>query len=639
MYEIRRSGWFLLAQWAAWAMGCGPAATVDPGPLDEAADVTLDDVADETLEAPLVQAGGPILIVKNRLTPQFGAYYAEILKSEGVSSFDTLELNELGDLARYQVLLLAETPLTAAQAQRLVAWVEAGGRLVAMRPAAALLPLLGLGPATRTQAEGFIRADAAKWGVYAGPLQVHGVADLHPALAGTSVVATFSTGAPAITMRTNVGAGKGTAVAYMYDLARSVVYTRQGNPARVDGPRLNNSFPRSSELFAPDYLDTASFGVAHADEQQRLLVNLLYAVNNDRTPLPRLWYLPGGRKVAVVMTGDDHNANGSVELFERLKAASPAGCETATWTCPRATSWIYSNVAALKGGGAGRYVAQGFEVGPHVAMTRDGPCATWSSDADLLTRFRARRSEFTSDYGIAPGSTTRSHCFVWMGWDTHARVARQAGVRLDENYTPYALRGTLGRLGHLNGSAMPMKFASSAGATLDVYQLVSDMDYEYFPSGTTKAAMRQAIGGLLARSTGPNEFWGFLGTHYDYSGGAEALFRDGLLEEVAARSGAGQRHIPLISAKQLLSWLDLRDGSTFQSTRFNGTMLTFSLVLKAGVPNPGLEAMVPQRANGRTLAAIRRNGAAVPVKRVETIRTVPYAFFDAAGGSYQVDYR
>ena len=40
--------------------------------------------------------------------------------------------------------------------------------------------------------------------------------------------------------------------------------------------------------------------VPQADEQQRLLANLITEMNRDKAPLPRFWYLPRGEKAAVV---------------------------------------------------------------------------------------------------------------------------------------------------------------------------------------------------------------------------------------------------------------------------------------------------------------------------------------------------
>ena len=81
--------------------------------------------------------------------------------------------------------------------------------------------------------------------------------------------------------------------------------------------------------------------IPQADEQQRLLVNLILEMNQDRKPLPRFWYLPRGLKAAVVMTGDDHANGGTAGRFDQFLAESPAGCTVANWECMRGTSYIY----------------------------------------------------------------------------------------------------------------------------------------------------------------------------------------------------------------------------------------------------------------------------------------------------------
>ena len=81
--------------------------------------------------------------------------------------------------------------------------------------------------------------------------------------------------------------------------------------------------------------------IPQADEQQRLLANLVTQMSLDRMPLPRLWYLPRGAKAAVVMTGDDHDRGGTPDHFDYFKAQSPAGCSVADWGCVRATSYVY----------------------------------------------------------------------------------------------------------------------------------------------------------------------------------------------------------------------------------------------------------------------------------------------------------
>ena len=64
-------------------------------------------------------------------------------------------------------------------------------------------------------------------------IQFHGTADRYT-LNGASTIATLystattATSNPAVTLRS---VGTGQAAAFTYDLAKSVVYTRQGNPA------------------------------------------------------------------------------------------------------------------------------------------------------------------------------------------------------------------------------------------------------------------------------------------------------------------------------------------------------------------------------------------------------------------------
>ena len=112
----------------------------------------------------------------------------------------------------------------------------------------------------------------------------------------------------------SVGSSGGQAAAFTFDLARSVVYTRQGNPAWAgqerDGvaghPPRRHVLRRQGGDVQPDWLDTSKIAIPQADEQQRLLVNLITLMERDKLPLPHFWYLPRGKKAVVVMSGDDH---------------------------------------------------------------------------------------------------------------------------------------------------------------------------------------------------------------------------------------------------------------------------------------------------------------------------------------------
>src|SRR2546423_5137824 len=149
-------------------------------------------------------------------------------------------------------------------------------------------------------------------------MQFHGSAELSRT-SGASTSATLysdavtSTTYPAVTVN-SFGAGQ--AAAFTYDLARSVIYTRQGNPAWSGEARDGQSLIRSDDLFFGaasfdpqlDWVDLTKVAIPQADEQQRLLANLILQMNAAKKPLPRFWYFPSGFEAVVVMTGDDHGS-------------------------------------------------------------------------------------------------------------------------------------------------------------------------------------------------------------------------------------------------------------------------------------------------------------------------------------------
>ena len=101
----------------------------------------------------------------------------------------------------------------------------------------------------------------------------------------------------------------------------------------------------------PDWVDPDRFDVPQADEQQRLLANLITQMNLDKAPLPRFWYLPRGKKAASSSPATTTPSAGRRPYFDRLKTASPAGCSVADWECVRATSYAYPDTPMTHGPG------------------------------------------------------------------------------------------------------------------------------------------------------------------------------------------------------------------------------------------------------------------------------------------------
>jgi hypothetical protein len=570
--------------------------------------------------------GGPILVIADPADP-FGRYYAEILTAEGLNAFDVRDVGQVSDatLSAYSVAIVAPTALTGSQAASLSAWVGSGGNLIAMRPGAPLAGLLGLGSDSGDLDDGYVRIDTASGpgaGITGDTMQFHGRADRWT-LAGATKVAdlygnpTSATPHPAVTLR-SVGTAGGQAAAFTYDLARSVVQTRQGNPEWEGQKRDGQAGPiRSDDLFFPDWTNLGKVAIPQADEQQRLLANLVTQMSADRLPLPRFWYFPRGERAVVVMTGDDHQGGGTVAHFDRFRALSTAGCSVADWDCVRSTSYVYS-ISDMTPAQVAAYQAQGFEIALHL----NTGCGDYTEDS-LRDDWGTQLPDFLATWpGVVEAPrTNRTHCIAWSDWATQPKVEREFGIRLDTNYYYWPGDWVQNRPGVFTGSGIPMRFADIDGSPIDVYQATTQLTDE------SEIDIPAHIAALLDAALGPQGWYGafMANMHTDRDvAGAEAIV------------GAAQaRGVPVISAEQLLDWLDGRDNSSFGGLGFDGTRLRFTLHQAAGAR--GLEAMVPAAAPAGALSSLTLNGVPVPTGS-RGVKGIEYLAFAAAPGDYVATY-
>ena len=237
--------------------------------------------------------GGPILVITSTSTT-FGKYYAEILRTEGLNEFSVSDIGPVTSttLAAYDVVILAgPMTLSGAQVTMFTNWVNGGGNLIAMRPDPQLDSLLGLTSTAGTLTDVFGLVDTstpAGNGIVSRAMQIHGIARAYT-LNGATRVATLytnpttATSNPAVTVR-NVGTSGGHAAAFAYDLATSVVYTRQGNPAWAAQER---------DGFSPIRSDDKFFGDATGDSQP------------DWVDLNNLVACAAGRRAAAVARESD----------------------------------------------------------------------------------------------------------------------------------------------------------------------------------------------------------------------------------------------------------------------------------------------------------------------------------------------
>ena len=582
-----------------------------------------------------------VLLVHSPANP-FGLYLGEILRAEGINEFTPIDLALVSPvlLANFDVVLLGETPLSTGQVSMLSNWVNAGGNLIAMRPDGQLASLLGLTSAGGTLGNAYLDVDTSAppgTGITGETIQFHGSADRYT-LNGASAVATLYSGPttptpnPAVTLR-SVGTSGGQAAAFTYDLARSVVYTRQGNPAWAGQERDNVPGIRSNDLFfgakpgdvQPDWIDTSKMAIPQADEQQRLLVNVLTLMESDRMPVPRFWYLPRGEKAVVLLSGDDHSPGyapgGTESHFNRFKELSPQGCDVADWECVRATSYLFAD-NPLTNAVAGDFVSEGFEVALHALF---GSCPlTPISQAQLAAGFDAQLFGFQSSYTSLPApATSRTHCVFWPDWASTAKVEAARGIRLDGNYYTFPESWLGATPGFMTGGGFPMRFADLDGALIDVYQQHTHLTDE------STSDFEVSTAALLDKALGPLGYYGAFGMniHTDNPGPSPAY------ENVVAT--AQTRDVPLISYRQMLEWVDGRSSSTIRGLSWDEGTFSFTTVVGAGAN--GLRTMLPTDGPDGTLSALACGGSAMPYT-VQTIKGIEYAMFSAVTGTCQATY-
>ncbi len=587
--------------------------------------------------------GGPILVISSTSNP-FSRYYGEILSAEGLNEYLVADISNVTSttLAAYDVAILGDMPLTSAQVSMLTTWVNGGGRLIAMHPDKQLAGLLGLTSSTSTLSNAYLLVQNSTGpgvGIVGQSIQFHGPADKYTLNGAASLATLYSsatapTTSPAVTL---ANAGAGQAAAFTYDLARSIIYTRQGNPAWSGQARDGQAGPiRSDDLFfgaasfdpEPDWVDLNKVSIPQADEQQRLLANLILQMGAAKKPLPRFWYLPSGFKAAVVMTGDDHGSfyggSATPQRFSDFQAASPTGCSVADWQCVRGTAYLFPQMIAsnpLTDSQAAAYVAQGFEISVHVDS--DPTCSNWlpaNLDADYSNVMASFAAQFPS---VPAPKTHRMHCIGWSDFDSQPQTEFAHGIRLDTSYYYWPGSWVNDVPGLFTGSGMPMRFTDRNGNLIDVYQATTQMTDE------SDQSYPDNIDTLLANATGTTGYYGtfVVQAHNDQ------IDYPGISPDII--SSAKAHGVPVVTAQQMLTWLDGRNTSSFGSLSWSGNALSFTIVVGTGARN--LQAMLPMISSAGTLTAITLSGSPVSFT-TQTVKGVQYAFFTASAGSYVAQY-
>lgn len=570
--------------------------------------------------------GGPILVVTST-TNKFSTYTAEILRSEGINYFEVADISTLNSdlLADYTYVLLGSASLSSQQTQALTNWVNNGGNLIAFKPDMQLAPLLGVTDGGSTLSEGYIKINTASTpgkGIVGDTIQYHTAADRYGLAGATSVATLYSDAStatlnPAVTIRS---VGKGHAVAFAYDLPRSITALHQGNPAWANNdPSLigNNPF-RPDSLFhktgQTDWLNVSKASIPQADEQQRLLVNILNDMSAASGPIPHYWYLPHGYKAALVMTSDDHGTSeGTARFLGQVSLQGAPDCSVRDWTCPRAGSLIYTG-GGLSTANATSFEKNNFPLGVHVQTNCETPTIP-----NLTSAFQAQITAFANAYpGVSPQQFSRIHCYIWEGFAEVPKVDEQFGIRYTMEYEWFPQSWTGSNTGAITGSYQTMRFADTDGTMIDVYNAPTDLDYENDPTNAT-------INADLASATGSQGFYGIFGTHYDFTNTYQNLLL----------ASAAQYDVPIISADQARTWKDAQSNSTFDIISSSSYQVKFKPQVAEG--GEGAVALLPLTSSNGALVSLKVDGVNASYTST-VIKGIDYAIFDAKPGTYIATY-
>ncbi|MGE3508976.1 MAG: Calx-beta domain-containing protein, partial [Vicinamibacterales bacterium] len=549
----------------------------------------------------------PILLVTNSGgTNPFQGFLAEILKAEGIPSFTSQQVSALNasTLSGTRLVLLGETTLSPVQATLLRDYVNQGGRLIAMRPADQIADLFGLVPQGTSTLNGYMlinQADAAGAGLSTVTLPIRGTASHFSVTGAAATVATLYSDRSTPTTYPAVVRNNRT-VAWAFDLARSVVYARQGDPANINVDTGLVPPLQSFDMFYTGF-DAQRIAVPYADIQMRLLARQIADLLADDQPLPRLWYYPSARRAMMILGADaHHNPNNA---FDQMMASAES-------FGGRVTFFVARYMPEPTPAQAANWRARGHEITTHPYGSNDG--------VSLQQGFQFATDWFASAGLGAPSRTVRSHQIEWLGWVDAAQIAANFGGGLDLNHYSFgpAVLQPNGRQGqgYITGSGRPMRFVNTNGTLVQpaIYgQPTVLIDHQLFGitiwSDTLSTADALGVSRTLIDAA-VTDYHTVIPTqwHVDYyTWGEVQPWVDGTMEYAQANN------VPMWTGERWLRYTEARDATLISGTTWSSTLrqLQFTVTVPTGAE--AQTVMVPTLYAGNQLVDVRVNGTVTAV--------------------------
>lgn len=556
------------------------------------------------------KSGMPVLILATE--SDFGSYTGEILKTEGFNEFimDSPESGKLSAsyLREFDLVILAESRVDPNVKKMLLQYVKKGGNLIAFRPDPVLSELFGITQERGTISECYIGIDTTTYqgkGLTGKKMQIHGTASKYSVNEGKIIASLFpdksdNKGFPSVISNTY---GKGHAMAFSYNLPKSIVYTRQGNPLSAGIEKDGIPGLRGMDLFTDGWLDTSNSTINQADEQMMLLMHCIEKLNPSSKPLPRLWYFPDTLKSIVTLTNDGEYRN-EADFEPQFRDVDSMGAKMSLYII---------GVDKVSRGWVDRWTSRGHEIAGHPDDTKEAPNPTWSRMDSVL---RAKKDEIAGKYGLEM-RTNVNHWFVWCGTDAEgkpdfvaeAELAEKNGIELDINYAKYDMKSNQGDYflgppgtdqGNFTGSGLVMKFAGANGHVINVYQQLNAVYDQEYNESHDPDGFYKCFKGLMDRSL-QNEVYSFISikSHND-----EYYFSKAPLMKMLAY--ADSNGIPVWTALKLLDFIKARDSAKFSDISWSENILSFNLNSPIKHTN-GLTIMVPYNYGEKTVKGVTIN--------------------------------
>ena len=577
----------------------------------------------------------PILVLAT--DENYGSYTCEILRAEGFTSFikDSITSSQMSEayLSSFDIVILAETSVTPKDVDQLTEYVKKGGNLIAFRPDKKLSSLFGLLPTDGEIQDGYIsiQSDAEIGiGLTKEPMQFHGAADQYTREQGVEVATLHHSDSLAAKFPGVVfnAYGHGFVMAFVYNLPKSIVYTRQGNPQDAGREMDGITGIRAMDLFTGGFLDPSKNTINQADEQMRMLTHGIEQMSLHKRPIPRLWYFPDTLKCLVTLNNDGEDSK-EAEFNQQFDDVYEKG--------GRMTLYI-KEVEFISKTWTDKWASRGFEISGHPDDTKQATNPDWRTMDSVYT---ALEKELKESYGVNVMKTVTNHWFVWTGsladgtqdFSAQAKIEEKHAVGLDCNYAHYDngspdghFLGAMGyHQGNYTGSGLSMKFADANGKIINVYQQLNNVYDQQYMEHKDQDGYFNAFKGIMDRSVQQ----GVYSTISVRAHNNEYFFSKVPLMKML--DYANQQGIPVWTELKFLEFLKAKEETTIDDVTWGDSQLSYTIHSTLKHEN-GITHLIPYVFKAKEIAVVKMNGNPFPYT-VHEIKGRRYALITIPSGS------